>query len=540
MTAPGRLRTALDRLAGQLGCALLLAAPALPQTVQAQGSTAAAPAFEIKHFVVGGDTLLGAPRIQALLAPYTGAARTFVDIQAALAALQAAYTQAGYGATQVRLPQQKVSAGTVELLVLEPRLGDLTLTGNLHFDDAAIARSLPSLQIGVPLSGQPLNTDALARELRLANENPARRISVELKSRPNGLIDAIVKVHDEGPWKVGLQLDDSGTPATGRTRAGMSIQHANVAGLGHVANFQAIGSPEQPDKVAIAALNYRIPLPALGDSIDFFGLRADVDSGVVNDLISVSGRGTVAGLRYTANLRPVALYQQRLIFGLARRKFDNRVGVVGGQPNLVPDVAVLPASLSYAGAWNGATDQLDFSASWVQNVPAGSQGNAAAMAAARSGASAHYSILRYALNLTHAFESAWLARFALDGQATRDALIAGEQFGVGGQDSVRGFLERELTNDIGGRATLELQTPSWGSGKGLNARALVFYDQGWLRRNAALPGETASATLSSAGLGLRVNFAPCTLRADAARVIRGGGARAEGDQRLHLGAACAF
>lgn len=96
----------------------------------------------------------------------------------------------------------------------------------------------------------------------------------------------------------------------------------------------------------------------------------------------------------------------------------------------------------------------------------------------------------------------WHLRIAIDGQYTHDALVSGEQFGIGGQDSVRGFDERELTNDRGNRATLEIQTPNFDEqfGPGAAARALVFADQGWLRRNQPLPGEVVRSHLASVGV----------------------------------------
>jgi len=259
----------------------------------------------------------------------------------------------------------------------------------------------------------------------------------------------VVSVQEDKPWKVGAVFDDTGTPTTGRTRIGAFFQHANVADLDHVATLQYITSPDRPGDVTIAALNYRVPLPSFGDSVDLFGIHADVDSGVVSDLFDVRGSGTVVGVRYNQNLRPTASYEHRWIYGLENRRIDNRIGPVGGSPDLVPEVTVHPASIGYAATWSGEGRQLDFSGIGVRNIPGG-------------GANARYAIFRFAANLVQALPADAQLRVAVDGQYTRNALVSGEQFGIGGQDSVRGFDERELTNDRGNRMTLELQTPNFG------------------------------------------------------------------------------
>ena len=143
--------------------------------------------------------------------------------------------------------------------------------------------------------------------------------------------------------------------------------------------------------------------------------------------------------------------------------------------------------------------------------------------------------MRYAAKAVQTLRLDWQLRAAVDGQYTRDALVSGEQFGIGGQDSVRGFDERELSNDIGNRATFELQTPNFGErlGAGVIARALVFLDHGWLRRNQALPGEAVRNHISSVGVGLRLSLPPSwNLRVDAAHVTLGTASRPRGDDRL--------
>jgi hemolysin activation/secretion protein len=532
-----RAASRFARVRAAIARALALASLACATLASAQVA-APAPTFEVRRYAIEGNSLLPAERLDAVLAPYTGAARSFNDVQAAAAALEQAYAQAGFGAVKVVVPEQRMVDGLVRLQVTEARLRHVTVTGNAAFDAVNIRRSVPSLrQDAAP------NTAELGREIRLANENPAKRVSVELFSDAPGIVDAAVTVADEKPWKVGAVLDNTGTPETGRLRSGVFFQQANVADLDHVFTGQYVTSPDHLGEVTILAANYRIPVVGLGDSVDLFGVHADVDSGVVGDLFNLRGRGSVAGIRYNRHLEPAAGYRHRLSFGLEYRVIDNRVSSVAGGADLVPDVTVHPASLGYAGAWLGANHQLDFSTTYVQNIPGGPHGHASDLTAVRSGARASYSMLRASFAYVGTLPEDWQLRIAGDGQYTQDALVSGEQFGIGGQDSVRGFFEREITNDRGYRASVELLTADFGNRMipGLSARGLVFVDRGGVARNRALAGETTEASIASVGAGVRLALAPrATLRIDVAHVLRGAGSRSRGSESVHFSAGIAF
>ncbi len=197
-----------------------------------------------------------------------------------------------------------------------------------------------------------------------------------------------------------------------------------------------------------------------------------------------------------------------------------------------------PVGVQYSGAMRRADSETSVSLGVILNLGAPRDGGDIAFCSTRSVtiaggghtecAKPRFTIWRWALSHTHALGDDWQFRFGLNGQLTKDMLIPGEQFGAGGVDSVRGFLEREVVNDWGHRGTLELYSPDWGSIFGLSgarARAVVFIDWGSVRRNRPSAAEVHGQTIASTGLGLRFsrgnNF---TLRTDYGIVRdRGGG-----------------
>ncbi len=498
--------------------------------------------FEISRFEVSGNTLLPAADVQAAVAPYTGRGRDFGDVQRALEALEAVYHTHGYNIVTVQLPEQELNGGIVRLNVIQTKVRQVEVTGNRWFSEANVRASLPTL---VP--GATPNLTDVSRNLRLINENPAKKVKLTLADADAGAggedaVDARVDVADERPWKVVLNADNTGTESTGKTHAGVLLQHANLWGRDHVGTLQYTTTAERPDRVAVWAAGYHVPLYALGDSVDLYASYSNVDSGAVNaglfDL-AVSGKGAIYGARYNHVLAKRGELESRIVYGIDVKAYRNNV--VFGTQDFGNDVTVRPLSIAYAGSHAAPAGQTDFSVALLQNVAGGSRGSAADFAAVRSGAKAGYRMVRFAAAFTNVIQGDWQTRVLLNGQWTRDALVPGEQFGAGGATTVRGFGERDLATDTGIVSNVELYTPDLCAGAGWQCRVLGFYDTAWGERNHALAGELRRAAISSAGLGLR--FAAgnaASVQLDYGHGMHVGQVAATSRNKLHVRVALAY
>ncbi|MBI2312479.1 MAG: ShlB/FhaC/HecB family hemolysin secretion/activation protein [Betaproteobacteria bacterium] len=516
--------------------------PALTLMAAAEAQDAkvpAAPRFDIERFVVEGSTYFSAEELDRIVAPYAGKQRDFADVQRALEALQKAYFDRGLTAVQVLLPEQELEQGVIRFRVIEATIGKVAIEGAEFFTDANIRNSLPALQ-----EGRPPNSKRIGENLRLANESPAKRTAIILKSTDKEeVIDATLKVTDEKHWKSGLTLDNTGTAATGTYRVGLSYRHANMFDRDHIMSLQYLTSPEKSENVAVLGFGYRIPLYALGDHFEIFLGRSDVDSGTVETAgapFQISGSGTVLGLRYNQLLGKVhESYDQRLVYGWDWRDYKPVVVQPGQNVNLLSDVTVRPFSLTYLGQWRFTTSDLGFYLSGAQNIAFGNDGTRADIDAARKFGRGDYFIFRYGFNFNKAFENDWLFRFSYSAQDTRDALVPGEQFGLGGAESVRGFLEREIASDKGKLVKFEVYSPDMAQKLGIKntrLRLLAFGDAGEVVRNNVQGSEIPWEGVSSLGIGLRLSYGShVSLRLDLAQVQNGGGTQHRGDGRAHFG-----
>jgi len=523
----------------------LAAAGSLAQ--QAPPPPPAPVSFAITGYRVLGNTLLNAPRIEQATRGHTGPNSSFETIQQALESLEAAYVAAGYGLVRIEIPEQELAGGVVTLQVIEGVVSSIELEPNAFFDADNVRRSLPALR-----QGQPVSIRALNRNLALANAGGSKVTNVTFKRNPaNQEVQAQVKLAAEDPQRWMALLDNSGSDSTGQYRLGMVYQHANVLNRDHSLALQWLGSPDHLGDVYVLGLSYRVPLYALGDAIDFSASSSSVDSGQVSGAagtpdLAISGSGLMLGLRYTRYLDATADLQHSLSLGLEHRAYGNSVTPLGGQDSLVPDLSTHPLTLSYQAQWKSEQRDVSAQLAWLANLPGGKNGRTEDFnqPGGRSGASASFQTWRLQLQHTERFASQWSLRSALSAQFSSDLLIAPEQFGAGGADSVRGFEEREVAGDQGLRASIEVWAPPI-SADTWRMIPLGFVDAASVKRNQPQPGEIGNQNISSLGVGLRAAWGRhLNLRMDWAYVLKGLDAQASGtaksDQKVHATAAWTF
>ncbi|MBI3372061.1 MAG: ShlB/FhaC/HecB family hemolysin secretion/activation protein [Betaproteobacteria bacterium] len=503
--------------------------------------------FDIARYRVEGNTLLPADEVERAVQPFAGRQRSFGDVKRALEALENAYRGRGYSAVQVFLPEQDLDKGEVLLRVIEARIRRLEVQGNKHFSDDNVRASLVALA-----EGTSPNASAVSKNLAIVNESPAKRTDVTLRAgEKDGDVEALVEVADENPKKYFITLDNTGTGQTGYHRLGFGYQHANLNGRDAALTLQYVTSPEKLKDVGIYSIGYHLPLYAAGGSMDFVAGYSDVNAGTTqtpSGALAFSGRGGVLGARFNQHLDRIAGYDHKLVWALDHRMYRNTctLGAFGaaGCGTAGATFSLTPLSLTYAGTLLGEAAQTTFSAALSANAGGGSHGNTDAIGRARFAAKSRYQVLRFSAGHARALEGDWQLRARLEAQHTDEVLVSPEQFGIGGANSVRGFLERERADDRGHSGSLEVSTPDMGARldwKDLSLRLLAFYDFGRTSKVNPQPGEQVHSGVASVGLGIRLAQQKAfSLRFDLANIRDPEGTRVRDHWRFALGAVVSF
>jgi hemolysin activation/secretion protein len=491
------------------------------------------PTLDVTRYVIEGDSPLTAEEATRLVAPYVGAKRKLGDIEAAAGALERAMHERGYSFHRMFVPVQKPSAGEIRLQVIGIKLGQVEVTGNEHFTSDNIRRSLSNL-----IEGQVPEVRTLGRDISSSNTNPAKQVSVTFKeSSEAGKVDAVVRVKDS-PTTVffagfsGNQALSDHQPEQNTYRVTGGVQFANLFDRDHVATLSYTTDPRHTSDVSLFGAYYQVPFYGTGLNLSAYYTRSDISSGTVQQgagVFEVSGSGTFTGVRLTRALPRSNALQQTVAIALDDRLFENKT-TFNGAP-IQPDVGSRVLSVQYQFRNEPTWGEVAGGIEYLTNLTGGTNNTEANHVA--NGGTQDWNAWRFSLEASMA-SAGWDYSGRIKGQYADRALISGEQFGLGGTNSVRGFTDRVVAGERGYQWNLEAKGPNLG---GLQLRPVIFVEGGSVHALAT----DITETIASAGVGLRLVHRNLQVAADIAQVLKSESAQTGSHaMRLHLGVSYRF
>lgn len=532
--------------------ALLLAASGACALAQAQGVAQTLPAisetgggatrFTISGFDVTGANTFSEEESQQLLSPFVTADGSLAILQKATEVFEAALKDRGHPLHRVSLPPQELG-GRVRLIVVKFVIGSIAVEGQKYFSEENIRASLPELR-----AGEAPNFSRLAVQTAIGNENPSRQLQVSLKeSTEPDKIDVKVLVKDARPWNLLLNLANTGSDATGQDRLSVVGSHVNLFGMDHQFSGAYTTSIERTSDVQQLGLNYRVPFYALGGVLGLSFTQSDVVGNFGS--FTSTGAGQTYGINYYHYFAPAGGRRSYLSVALEERVFDssqpNNAPLAPGQPE---NISSRPLSVGYSARVESDNAMWSYNAELAFNLGGGDGNSLTDYQNATAGSlapdvrltTANWKALRGGGNYSAALAGGWRWGWRGQFQYSPDALIAGEQFGIGGSGSVRGTGERALSGDSGVFSSVELTTPDLRAG----LRGLAFVDAGWLsnHRSGLSANKPDTDQLVSVGLGLRYAMGNYGFSAEWGRIVKGSvlpsapgsGIPESGDQKFHI------
>jgi len=460
--------------------------------------------LSVERFDVIGDNPLDPAATEDVLRPFVGDYSELAGLLAAVDALEQALRAGGHSFHRVSIvpTPEGTPATTVVLKVLSFGLGKVDVQGNTYSSEQAVRNSLPVLA-----SGTVPATRELSRQLAVANQHPRRRVAVSYKqSEEPDKLDAVAKVTEQRPWGLFANLNNIGNDQTGNSRLQFGGQYANITGHDDIATAAITLSPDNADDVFQFGAFYQLPIYRLRGWLNAFYVRSDVDVGAVQDAFDVSGAGKFAGLSFKHQLLGFGAYRHTASIGVQDRMFDTALSsTTTGAPivGLSTKVRSRPLSLRYDGGylWTQTRTSVDFYVDYTHNLDFGGHTDASDYVRVRRTADPKWKLVRFGGLATQQLPRGFSGVFRATGQWTRDPLIPGEQLGIGGERTVRGFEERSIAADQGLIANLELWSPP--IVQLYDIRLIGFLDAGFKKLNEPLPGQLEDDTISSIGVGAR-------------------------------------
>jgi len=472
-----------------------------PQDVVTSGTEA--------HGVVLRKVSVPAPAsFTARVQPYLGQTLTRGKLNALIADVISYYRGHDHPIVDVIVPQQEITNGVVQLVILEARVGSVTVAGNRWFSSKELG-SYVRLQKGDNISSRRLQSD-----LDWMNSNPFHSSDVVYHpGKSMGETDIVLQTADRFPIRFYTAYEDSRNAATGfdRYEAGFNWGDAFHLGLGQQLNYQYTTSGDGQSLRAQAG-SYVVPLP-WRHTLTFFGSYADT-KGVIPPLLDLNGRSYQISGRYGIPLPTLTVsaltLKETFSFGFDYKYNKNSLefGGAGAGTTLVDVdqfVFAYDATLTDPYGQTSLDESLYYS-------PGNWGGNNNDMAFDLSHTDATSDYIYDDITLQRTTRLPWNFSLILRGtlQLSNGNLTPSEQLGFGGYDSVRGYDEREVNSDEGYVFTTELRTPpiSFGQIFGFKElqdqlQFLAFWDTGEAYNHTLLPGEPSEIGLSSVGAGVR-------------------------------------
>ena len=483
--------------------------------------------FDILEFQVEGNTKLSAEKIEAAVYPQMGEKKTIADVDAAREALEKAYHQAGFLTVLVDIPEQDVDQKIVRLKVTEGTVNRLRVKDSHYFSLGRIKEFASSVK-----EGEVPHFPTLQNDIARLNRTADKRVTPVMKAgKTFGTVDVDLKVEDTLPLHASLELNDRYSQDTTRLRMGGMVRYDNLWQREHSLSVNFLTSPEDTEEVKVLSANYLMRFDESDILLALYGVRSKSSVATVGG-INILGDGTIFGARFIKPLPTVDNYYHSISFGLDYKDFGQTVVFEG---TFDTPITYMPVSALYNGTWQGSSGRTQF----TTGLTAGLRGlvsDEVEFDSKRSGAKANFFVAKAEIQRTQNLPFGFEGFAKIDGQYSGAELISNEQFLAGGVDTVRGYLDAEVSGDQGLHSTLEVRTPSlFKSTNWLqNLKLSAFFDIARLR-TINPSDQDRTSILSGTGVGLRLNaWKYFNADLDLAWALKSTDATEKGDFRSHM------
>lgn len=451
--------------------------------------------FRVDRIEVVGSTVFQPADFAAITVPFVGRDVSFAELLQVKDAISKLYTDNGYVTTGALITPQAVEAGVIKIQVVEGSLAEIQIVGNRRLRSQYIR---DRILLG---AGKPLNVPHLMEKLQLLRLDPRiQNLSAELQMGVTPGTNILqVEVREADTFSLTTTLDNGRSPSVGSFRRGVDLQEANLLGLG---DTLSVGYANTDGSNSINA-NYTLPINAHNGTISF-GFSQGWNH-VIEEPFSVldiqsDSQSYELGYRQPLVQKPT----QELAVGLSfsRQSSQTELGIDN----------IGPFRLSPGADENGKTNisALRFFQEYTQR-------NNQQVFAARSQFSLGVDWFGANVNedapdsrfFAWRGQTQWVRQLAPetlflvrgDFQLAADSLVPLEQFGLGGQVSVRGYRQDTLLTDNGMLLSAEFRLPVLRAAKMgglLQLTPFIDVGKGWNTK-----GENPSkSTLIGTGLGL--------------------------------------
>lgn len=464
---------------------------------------------DIKEIVLTGANTLPESEKAALVAPFLGQCLNVGDFEKLLSRVTAWYINRGYVTTRVYVPQQDLSKGRLELLVLEGTVEKINvLDGGKN--SIAVGNAFPGVE------GNLLNLRDIEQGLDQINRLLSNSATMDIMpgAKPGS---SVVNINNQPkhPWHLTFTYDNQAATSTGNNQFGTTASLDNIFGHDDFASFthrESIPGDRETTFSDSDSFTYLLPY---GYNTMSFGVTR---SRYVMTLHTPSG----LALRSEGNNKNAFLKFERVVFRDQNSRANLAATITTKQSH-----NLLASQLLNISSRNLTV--LDLDANYTTGVLGGSLGLDLGFARGLNmgGALTDYDLMsdvmpraqfrkfKYGFTFNRPFRvGPFDAAFSsqLVGQKALDALYGTEQIYITGIYGVRGFVANSLAGDNGyyWRNEVNMKVPTTVIGYPAVVKPFVALDSGRVTSWAQSTFPSPEGSVTGAAAGFSVNVGPAT------------------------------
>ncbi|MFK3797211.1 ShlB/FhaC/HecB family hemolysin secretion/activation protein, partial [Pseudomonas sp. NPDC088444] len=182
--------------------------------------------FTINSIELKGADSLSESERKRLTQPYLGQCLGVSQLNALLKVITDLYIDKGLVTSRAYLPQQDLSKGHLQVLVIEGRLEKLRSDANSGLTDRELAMAFPGRE------GKLVNLREIEQMVDQLNRLPSNQAQMELTpGQAVGGSDVLVKNTPQKPWRVNLSRNNDGQRSTGEQQWNTGLEWDSPLGL---------------------------------------------------------------------------------------------------------------------------------------------------------------------------------------------------------------------------------------------------------------------------------------------------------------------
>jgi hemolysin activation/secretion protein len=474
---------------------------------------------DIKGIRVEDIEILKDPGFESMMAKHLDKPVSIKVLKDVVRELVEFYRQRDQPVVDVIIPEQEITSGVVQILVVEGRVGEVKVEGNRWFDSRILVSKVRLEH------GDPIRATRLIQDIELLNMNSFREVDVAFTPGKNeGDTDVLLKTKDRFPVRFYTGYDDTGNDITGEERLSAGFNWGNALFVDHLLSYQFTTSPDFHTLTA-HSVTYSLPFFRKDQMTFYFALSevSNVEVPLVRPRNYQEAENWLTGYSYRMPLPGITKYFNH---GLSTR-FDYR----RSSSDVLTGNSLTRTELTETFQWAFGYDfsvEDPWGIAQFKLEMVGSPGGLSKLNSdetyetSRTFSHAQYSF--YKLEARRETKLPWDFSLitAFTGQLADENLLSNEQMNIGGFSTVRGYAENQIRGDEGYFTNIELRTPSISLGELFGYASfkdglqfLGFWDYGQVANRTLIANENPNAEVSSAGFGLRYYIDRYfTLRAD--------------------------